>query len=226
MGNALEEKLAAFGALLKAPPDRVKAILNLADVQEKAADAAGVRHKAAKADDDKPAGEDAAADAPFPKAEAEDDEEPEESEKKTKAADAAPAVIGDMTPAEFTQFLGTALKEFSDRLAAVETATRTKAAGDAEQAKALKALDGKLGEIAEAAEAALTGVKELKGELPRVLGDKRTGTFRPSADGPEPSEKLKERIAANKEAQAGPHADDPWAKHMNAIFGAAGTPQG
>lgn len=219
----LKDKMKALATLLGGDDELVKHVLKQAETAEKAAELAGTRTKQKAEDEDKPEGTDAAADAPFPKAEVEDDEKPEDEEKKTKAAaDAPPAVIGDMTPAEFTQFLGTALKEFSDRLAAVETATTQKDAAAAEQRQALKALGGKLDAIAEAADAALTGVKELKGELPRVLGDKRTGVFRPSQDAPEPSEALKERMKANQSAKAGPHGDDPWGKHMAAIFKASG----
>ena len=64
--------------------------------------------------------------------------------------------------------------------------------------------------------AAARDVLELKGELPRRLGDPLQ-VYRPSQQGPAPSEQKIKEMA--------PH-EDPWAKHMNAILPQATTPPG
>lgn len=213
----LGEKIKAFATFMSVTDETARGMLAVAESAEKSALDANTRHKAAKADDEeKPAGEEA--EKPFPPKDGEDDEE---KKKKTKSAD-VPAVIGDMTPAEFTTFLATALKEFSDRLSTLETTSRTKAASDAEQAKALKTYDDKLDKLAATVDEALTGVKELKGELPRVLGDKRSGTFQPSRDGQAPTDETAKRAWENYQTQLKNREDadsgDPMAKHVNAIF--------
>lgn len=213
----LKDKLEALTKVLGGNKELVSQVLQLAETGEKEALAAGVRTKA-KADDekkpedeapaeDKPNGTDAAADAPFPKAEAEDDAKPEDDEKVKKK--------------EFEAVI-TALVGKVDQLSAdlhiLTTASAEKATRDADTETRLKEATETLATIKQVAETAAQGVLELKGELPRKLGDPLQ-VFRPSQSGRE--------VSTEKAKDLSPKPG-PMDKHYAAIIpnAAAPTPPG
>lgn len=208
----LKDKLEALTKVLGGNKELVNQVLQLAETGEKEAVAAGLRTKAAKTDDDdekkKPAAEDAPpgesaeADKPFPKAAAEDDEEPTVKKKEFEPVMAALVAKLDALTADL-HILTTAQAEKAAQNLTLET--RLKEASDA------------LAAIKQTADAAATGVLELKGELPRKLGDPLQ-VFRPSQNGAKPSEQ--------KVKEATPH-EDPWAKHLEGFLpGYTPTPPG
>lgn len=213
--NMLKEKVTALRQVLGGDEALVNSVIELADTKEKAALLAGMRTKA-KADPkagaaDEPPGDDAAADKPFSKDEATDSEDPKKAKKET-------AYLGDLDPDAFLLKVkeivdagnATLRTEFT---AALGTQSTTKAAADAALVETLKGYESKIDGVAEKVKAALDGVAELKGELPRALGESNKG-WRASRDGPEPDE-------TQKQAEPSP---DPFAKHWAGIQAAAGRP--
>lgn len=212
----LKEKVEALRKVFGGDDNLVNSVIALADSQQKAADAAGIRTK--EKDEEKPEGStadapptgtDAAADKPFTKDEATDGEKPKGKE-----------YLGDMDPEAFKHILSevvdsrmTTLK--AELQAQLDAQATTKATHDEATALALKAYNDKLDSIATAASQALEGVKELKGELPRALGERQKG-WRASQEGDEPS-------AEHQKATAQPAAD-PMEKHWKAIQSLAGNP--
>lgn len=189
------EKIKAFAEFMQVDEATGQKMLLAAETAEKEAIAANVRSKAKDDDkpeaEDKPNGESAAADAPVPQAVAEDDAKPEDETVKKKEFDPVmAALVGKI-----------------DQLAAdlhiLTTANAEKAKRDADTLAAVK----------QVADEALAATKELKGELPRKLGDPLSA-FRPSQSGAEPREALKE---------AAPRPG-PMDKHYAAIFPTAATP--
>lgn len=104
-------------------------------------------------------------------------------------------------------------------------AATTKATG--EISTALKAIADGQAELKEAVTLALSGVAELKGELPRKLTDPRE-FYRPSQDGAPPGnqmqEAVKQLLAAQKDFQ-GADPNNPFAKFEQSIFSAVNNGQ-
>lgn len=210
----VKEKIDALRKVLGGDETLVNSVIEMADTKEKAALLAGTRTKAKKSDPkdgaaDEPPGEDAAADKPFSKDEATDSTDPKKAKKET-------TYLGDLDPDAFLLKVkeivqaetGALRTEFATALA---TQTTTKATADAAQAETLKAYETKIDNLSGDIKKALDGVSELKGELPRALGESNKG-WRASRDGPEPDE-------TQKQAEPSP---DPFAKHWAGIQAAAG----
>lgn len=193
------DKVKAFAEFMRVDEATGLKMLAAAELAEKAALDANARTKAKKDDEekvpaeDRPNGTDAAADKPYPKDVAEDDADPkDDAEKKV------------MTKKEFDAALTAVVSELEKvkgELHILQTAQAEKATRDARDA-------GELQDVKQLAETAQNGVLELKGELPRKLGDP-LAAYRPSLHGKTPTEE--------KVKQAAPH-EDPWAKHMNALL--------
>lgn len=221
----LLEKVKAFATFMGADESTAKEMLAVAERTESAAVAAGRRTKAKKAEDEDekvpaesdPNGTTEDSAKPFTKAEATDDEDPKKDKTEKKEADAA-QFMGDMTPDEFNAHILTTLKTWGDGFRAevertvTDTHTRTKEW----QETALKEFGSKVDQLEKTAAEALTGVKELKGELPRVLGE-RPAVFQPSKGGAAPSEDLK-----NSAKEMGPDPADWLSPHFKALTHAAG----
>lgn len=207
----LKEKYEALRKVLGGDEALIGQVLQLADTAEKEATAAGVRTKA-KAEvepEDKPNGTDAEAAKPFPKALATDSEKPEDEadeDEAKKEFDALRAEHAALVSAN--KELRAAVTELVARLDTLATASAEKEAREKD--------------TRDLAQKAFEGVQELKGELPRKLGDP-LATFRPSQKGKDVSAEA----AAAVQKQFDPDANDPLAKHMAAIFpGAAQRPPG
>lgn len=190
------EKVKAFSEYMRVDEATGLKMLAAAESAEKAALDANARTKSKKDDaekvpaDDAPNGTDAEADKPFPKDQAEDDADPTKKDEKgmVKKKDFDPLVAA----------IVTRLDQLAADLHILTSAQAEKATRDA----------GELAAIKQLAEKANDGVLELKGELPRRLGDP-LAAYRPSTHGKEPpAEKIK---------QATPE-HDPWAKHFNALL--------
>jgi hypothetical protein len=98
-------------------------------------------------------------------------------------------------------------------------AATTKATSDV--MVALKAIQDGQTELKEAVTIALQGVAELKGELPRKLGE-QAQVFRPSQNGAAPKSEFADAVNALKAAHNELAANgDPLAKFTNAIFAGA-----
>lgn len=224
----VKEKIDALRKVLGGDEALVTSVIELADTKEKAALLAGTRTKAKKSDaepdpndpneaaENESPGDNAKADKPYSKDQATDSTDPKKSKKETD-------FVGDMTLATFKEFLAEALEpqlaavrtEFT---AALGTQATTKAAADAALAETIKSYETKLDKIGESAKAALDGVAELKGELPRALGERQKG-HRASQKGDAPDEALQRKAA---EQQPNEDADDPFAKAWKATRAAAG----
>jgi hypothetical protein len=218
----LKEKIDALRLVFGGDDALVNSVISLADTQQKAADEAGIRTKAKLDDDEKkpdadaPAKtEDATLDKPFSKDEAEDDQKPK-AEKKEYLGDMDPAtlkhILEDVVDARMT----TLKTELQTQL---DTQSTTKAAAEATTAETLKAYEGKLDNLAGTVKSALDGIAELKGELPRRLGERLKG-YHPSTDGEEPDESFKDRLPT-------PDPNNPIDKMLASLKAANGAaPQG
>lgn len=212
----IEDKLKAFGRILGGDAKLVGDVLAIGATKEAEADAAGIRTKAAQtaADDEAEEVDPATGKPKKPKTAAEAaDEAAEDAGKKE--------YLGDMDPAAFKALLEDIVERKVGGLrtelqAALDAQVTTKAAADAATAETLKAYEAKLDGIAASATEALKGVQELKGELPRALGERQKG-WRASERGDAPSEE-QEKAAQN----TGPDPADPLAKHIQAMQVAAG----
>lgn len=198
----LKEKVEALTRVLGGNAELVNQVLRIAETSEKEATAAGVRTKAkddAVEPEDKPNGTDAEAAKPFPKDVATDSEPPkdEDADGEEKAKKAMRKELDELR-AENVE-LRTAVKELVARYDALTTASAEKETREKE--------------THELAQKAFEGVQELKGELPRKLGDP-FAAFRPSQQGKTPAD----AVAAAVQKQFDPDANDPLAKHMAAIF--------
>lgn len=216
------DKLKAFAMLLKGDDKLVSAVLGYGATAEKGADARGVRHK--QAGDAPPVAELSACvkakmEAGSTEAEARklcaEESAPVAEEKTDKSA--GEVFMGDMTPAQFNAHLMTAFKSFGEELRAEVKAqlaeqSTTKAAADQATAETLKEYSAKLDLVAGSAAAALEGVAELKGELPRALGERLKG-WQASKDGEQPTAEQK------KEAMPSADPNDPWAAHFKGLVG-------
>lgn len=201
----LKEKLEQLKQFFKGDEGKVQAVLSWAETGEKEALAAGLRTKAKKEDgeeelppDAKPNGESPAADAPFTQAAATDEEEPEEgAEKKVgqKEYDAIHAALAQIVANQ---------DAMQQAITALTTGGAEKAAREADTAQRLKEATDALAVIVPQLDAVKEGVAELKGELPRKLGDP-LAVYRPSQHGAEPPA---ERVKAVTPEH------DPWAKHL------------
>lgn len=212
--TAIEDKLKALGHILSAGPEAVKAVLEDARAREEKATAAGTRTKAKgdKPDADaanEPPGDDAAADKPFTKDEATDETKPDKTKKSTDP---------ELTLASFKALLDESLAGIRGEFtAAIATQATTKSQADAALAVTLKDYESKLDGVAAKVQAALDGVGELKGELPRRLGERQKG-WQASQEGDPPSPELAGA------APAGDDADfDGMGKHWKALRAAAGA---
>lgn len=204
----LKEKVEALTKVLGGNKELVNQVLRIAESGEKEAVAAGVRTKAKKEDgevepEDKPNGTDAEAAKPFPKDLATDSEKPKDEGAEGDEADEEKAKKAmrkelDDLRAE-TADLRAAVKELVARSDAQLTASAEKETREKE--------------TRELAQKAFEGVQELKGELPRKLGDPLAG-FRASQKGEAPDA----AVVAAVQKQFEPDAGDPFAKHMAAIF--------
>lgn len=186
--TAIEDKLKAFGKILGGDASMVAQVLAIGATKEAEADSTGTRHKEKQEcepgyhwDEDKQA---CVKDAPVS-----EDAPPPAAEKKE--------YLGDMTPDAFQHILESTIDSRMTTLKAelqsqLDTVASTKEASDRAYAESVKALDGKLDSIAKSATEALKGVAELKGELPRRLGERLKG-YHPSTDGDEPDESFKDK---------------------------------
>lgn len=189
------EKIKAFAEFMRVDESTGLKMLEAAESAEKAALDANARHKeapevdpcvqkhldAGKSEDEAKAL--CAADKPAATEEKQAAAEPSMSKKEFDAA--LTAIVGE-------------LEKVRGELHILTTASAEKSARDTDALTAVKAL----------AEQAQAGVLELKGELPRRLGDP-LAAYRPSTHGKTPTE--------DKIKQATPE-HDPWAKHMEALI--------